>query len=137
MKMLINYSAFFLLLTVMSCTKNSDPTIEPATVAVYKIEFMQGENYKTVQKQLEFGEGTLLKGYNGKTLFLNNDLPNPSYIFETEGAPSKLSLVLRIEDNGSSEITQFGFKVFRNGKQVMNAIHRTSGNADKRYFVNI
>lgn len=137
MKKLINLSIILLLLTTVSCKKTADPIIEPVTVPVYKIEFTQGENYKTVKKSLEFGEGILLKGYNGKVLFSNEDLPNPSYVFETEGTPSQLNLVLRIEDNGSSEITQFGFKVFKNGKQVMNVSHSASGNAYKEHRISL
>jgi len=137
MKKLINYFVVSLVLIVMACKKNSDPTIDPANFPVYKIEFTQGENYKTVKKQLEFGEGTLLKGYSGKILFLNEDFPNPNYIFETDGTPNKLNFVLRIEDNGSSEITQFSFRVFKNGKQVMNVTHAASGNATKEYLISI
>jgi hypothetical protein len=137
MKKLFNLSVVLILLTMVSCKKNADPIIEPSTVPVYRIEFIQGDNYKTVKKSLEFGEGTLLKGFNGKIIFKNEDLPNPSYVFETEGTPSKLNLVLLIEDNGSSEITQFGFKVFKNGKQVMNVSHSASGNANKEHRINI
>jgi hypothetical protein len=137
MKKLINLSVFLLTLTMVSCKKNSDPTIEPITAPVYRIEFTQGENYKTVKKSLEFGEGTLLKGFNGKIIFKNEDLPNPSYVFETEGTPGKLNLVLHIEDNGASEITQFSFKVFKNGKQVMSVSHSASGNANKEHRISI
>ena len=70
-------------------------------------------------------------------LFSNEDLSNPSYVFETEGASGKLKLVLRIEDNGSSEITQFGFKVFKNGKQVLNMSQSASGNATKEFSINL
>jgi hypothetical protein len=121
----------------VSYKKNSDPTIELSTIPVYRIEFTQGENHKTGKKSLEFGEGTLLKGYNGKIIFKKEDLPNPSYVFQTEGTPSKLNLVLRIEDNGASEITQFGFKVFKNGKQVINVSHSESGNANKEHRISI
>ncbi len=137
MKKIINYSVIFLMLTVMSCKKDIELTNEPIPVPIYRIEFTQGENYKLVQKRLEFGAGIKLQGYNGKVLFLNEDLPNPSYVFETEGVASKLNLLLRIEDNGSSEVTQFGFKVFKNGKQVMNVTHSASGNATKEHRISI
>lgn len=78
-----------------------------------------------------------MKGYNAKILFPNEDLTNHSYTFESEGAPSKLNLVLRIEDNGSSKITQFGFKVVKNGKQVMNVSHTAKGNATKEHRIGI
>jgi len=137
MKKFISYSVIFLILILTSCKKDTDSIVEPSPVPTYKLEFTQGENYKTVRKQLEFEKGTLLKGYNEKVLFSNEDLSNPSYVFETEGATGKLKLVLRIEDNGSSEITQFGFKVFKNGKQVLNLNQAASGNATKEYKINI
>ncbi|SEJ41803.1 hypothetical protein SAMN04487995_4592 [Dyadobacter koreensis] len=137
MKRFLSYSVIFLILILTSCKKNTDPIIEPSPVPTYKVEFTQGENYKTVRKKLEFEKGTLLKGYNDKVLFSNEDLSNPSYVFETEGASGKLKLVLRIEDNGSSEITQFGFKVFKNGKQVLTMNQSASGNATKEYLISI
>jgi len=46
-----------------SCKENSAPIVEPNTAQGYRIEFTQVENYKTVQKQLAFGEGIMLTGY--------------------------------------------------------------------------
>jgi hypothetical protein len=137
MKRFISYSVIFLILILTSCKKDTDPVVEPSPVPTYKVEFTQGENYKTVRKQLEFEKGTLLKGYNEKVFFSNEDLSNPSYVFETEGASGKLKLVLRIEDNGSYEITQFGFKVYKNGKQVLTMNQSASGNATKEYLISI
>jgi hypothetical protein len=137
MKKLINFSVTLLLLSVMACSKHFDPAIELNMVPIYRIEFKQDENYEMVDRQLIFEEGMLLKGYNGKVVFTNEDLSNPGYIFETEGAPSNLHLILRIESTGSSNSTQFSFKIFKNGKHVMNVTHLASGNATKEYRISI
>jgi hypothetical protein len=137
MKTLFNYYVIFLMLFSMSCRKNADAFVEPMAVPIYSLEFTQNGNYKTVQRKLTFGEGTLLKGYNGKILFSNEDLLNTSYIFETEGSLNRLDLVLRIKENGSSETTQFGLKIFKNGKQIINVSHTASGNATKDHRISI
>ncbi|SEJ74390.1 hypothetical protein SAMN05216327_11813 [Dyadobacter sp. SG02] len=120
----------------MSCKKDEpSPTMteEPA----FTFQFTQGKNFQALKKSLEFEAGTKLKGYDDKILFLNEELPDSLYTFQTEGAPQKFKVTLHVSDNGTQDYTQFKFRVLKKGKQVLNMSHVASGAAEKSFVVDL
>ena len=126
----------FVIVLVMSC-KNEDPTPGMDKEPGFTFQFTQGRNFQTLKRSLEFEPGTQLKGYEGKVIFLSEDLPDSLYTFQTEGSPQKLKVTLHISDNGVQDYSRFKFKVLKQGKQVLNMSHVASGAAEKSFVVDL
>lgn len=121
---------------LMACKKD-DPSTAVAEEPAFTFQFTQGNNFQALKKSLEFEAGTKLKGYDGKVLFLNEELPDSLYTFQTEGAPQKFKVTLHVSDNGAKGYTQFKFRVLKRGRQVLNMSHVASGSAEKSFEVDL
>jgi hypothetical protein len=126
----------FAIVLVMSC-RNENPTPGKAKETGFTFQFTQGQNFQALMKSLEFEPGTKLKGYDGKVVFRNEDLPDSIYTFQTEGALKKFKVTLHVSDNGEQKYTQFKFRVLKQGKQVLNMSHMASGAAEKSFVVDL